>query len=225
MGHVGPVSKYYTAHEKGISMLSTANISDNGLVRLDEINYVNREFSEKNKSKRIYPGDIIVARHGDSGSAARIPDGFKEAFCLNVVIVRPEGLVLPRFLEAVFRFRGNRDRLLTKKSGSVQSIVGTTALKQFKVPLPSLPEQNEIVERLEVAISIITATENIVEESLRQSGQLRQSILKAAFEGKLVPQDPADEPAEKLLGRIKSENVGNNKNKIDNQLELSNYVK
>ena len=109
VGHVGPVSKYYTTPDEGISMLSTANISDDGLVRLDEINYVNREFSEKNKSKKIYPGDIIVARHGDSGSAARIPDGFKEAFCLNAVIVRPAELVLPRFLEAVFRFHGNRE--------------------------------------------------------------------------------------------------------------------
>ena len=225
VGHVGPVSKYYTTRDNGIPMLSTANISDEGLVRLDEINYVNREFGKKNKSKKVYPGDIIVARHGDSGSAARIPDGFKEAFCLNAVIVRPTGMVLPRYLETVFRFKGTRSSLLTKKSGSVQSIVGTTALKQFKVPLPSLPEQNEIVERLELAFSIINATESIVKESLRQSAQLRQCILKAAFEGRLVPQDPNDEPAEKLLERIKAERFNNRKPKTDNQLELSCYVK
>jgi len=114
---------------------------------------------------------------------------------------------------------------LTKKSGSVQSIVGTTALKQFRVPLPSLPEQNEIIERLEAAISIIAATENIVEESLRQSGKLRQSILKTAFEGRLVPQDHSDEPAEKLLKRINTEHFSNQKSENESQLEMPRYVK
>lgn len=44
-----------------------------------------------------------------------------------------------------------------------------------------------------------------MEQSLRQAERLRQSILKRAFEGKLVPQDPSDEPAEKLLERIRAE--------------------
>ena len=47
--------------------------------------------------------------------------------------------------------------------------------------------------------------EKVTEQSLKQSERLRQSILKKAFEGRLVPQDPSDEPAEKLLERIKRE--------------------
>lgn len=53
--------------------------------------------------------------------------------------------------------------------------------------------------------SIADEVEKIVGSSLKQAERLRMSILKRAFEGKLVPQDPDDEPAEKLLERIKKE--------------------
>jgi len=56
--------------------------------------------------------------------------------------------------------------------------------------------------------------ERVVEQSLRQAERLRQSILKRAFEGKLVPQDPNDEPAEKLLERIRTEKAQLNERKL-----------
>jgi len=73
-------------------------------------------------------------------------------------------------------------------------------------------EQRNIVEEIERRLSAADEAEKVVEQSLRQAcplvrqaERLRQSILKRAFEGKLVPQDPNDEPAEKLLERIKAE--------------------
>lgn len=66
-----------------------------------------------------------------------------------------------------------------------------------KIPLLPLPEQHKI--------SVADETENIIEQSLKQAQRLRQSILKKVFEDKLVPQDPSDEPADKLLERIKAE--------------------
>ena len=78
-------------------------------------------------------------------------------------------------------------------------------LEKCFIPLPPLPEQRKIVEEIERHFSIADQTEKTVEHSLKQAERLRQSILKIAFEGKLVPQDPNDEPAEKLLERIKAE--------------------
>ena len=102
------------------------------------------------------------------------------------------------------------------------------------LPFPSLPEQRKIVEEIERRFSIADKVEKTVNQSLKQAERLRQSILKRAFEGKLVSQDPTDEPANVLLDRIKAEredckieNKPKTKNKIERetkQRSFSNYV-
>jgi type I restriction enzyme S subunit len=61
------------------------------------------------------------------------------------------------------------------------------------------------VEEIESRLSVADKIEETITQSLKQAEALRQSILKKAFSGKLVPQDPNDEPAEKLLALIKAE--------------------
>jgi type I restriction enzyme S subunit len=73
------------------------------------------------------------------------------------------------------------------------------------VPLPPLAEQEAIVEIVEDQLSVIDHLERDIEAKLRSAAALRQAILKHAFEGRLVPQDPADEPATVLLERIAAE--------------------
>jgi type I restriction enzyme S subunit len=83
--------------------------------------------------------------------------------------------------------------------------VRKTDLEYIHFPLPPLPEQHRIVEEIERRFSVADQIEKIVDHSLKQAERLRQSILRRAFEGRLVPQDPNDEPAEKLLERIRQE--------------------
>jgi type I restriction enzyme S subunit len=72
------------------------------------------------------------------------------------------------------------------------------------IPLPPSGEQEAVVAEVETRLSVIAATDAYITASLKRAGRLRQSILKEAFAGRLVPQDPSDEPASVLLDRIRA---------------------
>ena len=90
-------------------------------------------------------------------------------------------------------------------SGGVQPNLNLGLIKRLAMPLPPLTEQTRIVAEVERQLSVIQQAEATVEANLTRAERLRQSILKQAFSGMLVPQDPNDEPASELLKRIRAE--------------------
>ena len=88
-----------------------------------------------------------------------------------------------------------------KQSVNLASI-NLTVLRSFPIPLAPLAEQAAIVEAVEDQLSVIEHIEADVAAKLKSAQALRQSILRHAFTGQLVPQDPHDEPASELLKRI-----------------------
>ena len=81
-------------------------------------------------------------------------------------------------------------------------------------PLPPLPEQQAIVSEVEFRFSVADEVERNITVELKRAEQLRQSILKKAFSGRLVPQNPNDEPASVLLERIKAEKLQNTQGQL-----------
>lgn len=98
-----------------------------------------------------------------------------------------------------------------RSSGNNQPALNKAIVQRIPFPLPPVCEIEKIVELVGCALSLISAQEATIEHSLQQSFALRKNILKAAFSGQLVPQDPSDEPASALLKRIRAERAERDK--------------
>ncbi len=90
-------------------------------------------------------------------------------------------------------------------SGNNQPALNKTRVQEIPLPLPPLAEQHRIIAEVERRLSVVQKAEATVDAGLKRAERLRQSILKQAFSGKLIPQDPSDEPASVLLDRIRAE--------------------
>src|SRR3990172_2811202 len=93
--------------------------------------------------------------------------------------------------------------------GSTVPGIRRDIILNYQMPLCNVKEQQLIVNELESKLTVCDKIEETISQSLKQAEMLRQSILKKAFEGKLVTQNPNDEPASKLLERIKAESPKN----------------
>jgi type I restriction enzyme S subunit len=113
----------------------------------------------------------------------------------------------PSFLELVLNAPHMVQRIDELKTGISDSGLNLTQDRFFtlEIPLPALKVQRAVIYKIHHQVELIQNQENSIEISLKQSTAQRQNILKAAFSGQLVPQDPSDEPASELLARIRAE--------------------
>ncbi|MDX2280335.1 MAG: restriction endonuclease subunit S [Saprospiraceae bacterium] len=102
-------------------------------------------------------------------------------------------------------FDSKRELFENISTGTAIPGIGREQILDFQIPVCSEEEQLQIIQNLELQFSMIDNLEKTIESGLQKSEALYQSILKKAFEGKLVPQDPKDEPASELLKRIQAE--------------------
>lgn len=194
--------------DEGVPVLRMGNIVD-GRLDTGNLKYLpteHREFPELLLSN----GDLLFNRTNSAelvGKSA-VYGGHPApcSFASYLIRVRPASSVAPDFLAYYMNSPHGRTWIRSVVSQQVgQANVNGTKLKASRIPLPPRLEQWRIVEEVERRISVLNELDAVAELAVRRAERLRQAILKRAFEGKLVPQHPNDEPASVLLERIRAE--------------------
>lgn len=189
--------------------LRVANIKDD---QIDFTDVKEMDFDEEHFEKySLCQGDILVSE-GQSpelvGQSAIYRGGVPE-LCFQKTLHRfrsVPGGPAPEFAQVVFRAHVKNE--VFKKVASITTNIAHLTLIKFKAsrfPLPPADEQERIATEVARLLSVADATDTQVASQLARLHRLRQSILKWAFEGRLVDQDPSDEPASVLLERIAAE--------------------
>lgn len=160
----------------------------------------------RHSSARINPiGSVLVGMIGEGktrGQAAILDiEAANNQNCAAIHVSATP--VQPQFIFHWFSSRYEATRRLG--SGGNQPALNKARVEGMVVPLPPIQEQRELIAETDQLLSIVDVLDSLSTQALARAARLRQSILKRAFEGKLVPQDPTDEPASVLLERIKAE--------------------
>jgi type I restriction enzyme S subunit len=191
----------------GVPFLSVKNVRPGKILDLD-IKYISQE-QHASYINRCKPEtkDILYTKVGATYGYAAI-NNLEYEFSIYVslcLIKYPHRLILPKFFEACLNSNLIYKQAQNRVKGIGRPDLHLEEIQEFYFPICSQLEQDQIAQQIESRLSVVDQLEQTITTSLQQAETLRQSILKKAFSGQLVPQDPNDEPASVLLARIQAE--------------------
>ena len=185
---------------EGIPFFRSQNVYNDRLV-YDDIKYISDETHQKMKGTEVLASDLLLNITGGSlGRCAVVPADFNRGnVSQHVCIMRPI-LIEPEYFHALILSSYFAKSM--KITGSGREGLPKYSLEQMAFPLPPLAEQHRIVAEIGKWFSLINIIEIGKDDLQTTIKQAKSKILDLAIYGKLVPQDPNDEPASELLKRI-----------------------
>lgn len=192
-----------------IPWITSALVNNETIASASE--YITPLALEKTPVKLMPIGTLLVAMYGEGRTRGHCSELLIEATtnqaCAGIVLNESWAFVMP-FLKLVLKASYEANRRLS--SGGVQPNLSVGIIKRLSVSLPPRNEQRRICEEVAAQLSLIDQLDAALSRGLTLGNRLRASILDGAFSGRLVPQDPTDEPASVLLGRIAAERATSN---------------
>jgi len=191
--------------EGGVPTLRSSNVRHLWL-DCDYVKPISPQIANQYRRTVLEGGEVLVTVRGTLGGVAVVPHSARgwnisrEVAILALVAPELGGLVADFIASPILQ-----GWMMRRTRGNTYTGINIESLKQLPIPIPPLAETERIVERVEAILSVAAASRETVVRDIRRASRLRQSIVKWAFDGRLVDQDPNDEPAERLLARIRSD--------------------
>lgn len=195
-------------HSEGIPFVTSKNL-DNGKIDFSTCKYISEEDHKKFSERScVEDGDILFAMIGSIGNPVIVKKD-REFSIKNVALFKRYCVELTNIQYIYYYLQFIQNELKKISSGGVQSFVGLKTFREWIFPLPPLAEQHRIVAKIEELLPKVEeygkAQDALNKLNAELPERLKKSILQEAIEGRLVPQDPNDEPASVLLDIIRQE--------------------
>ena len=195
------------AVEDGVLFLSAKDLLNDGTINFtDNVKMISEEdFLRLSRKALPQKNDIIYSRIGAClGKARVVTKDIRFLVSYSCCTIRPV-IIDSTFLASIL----DGDFVLNQAKAGTQSVgvpdLGMASIKQFLIPIPPLVEQQRVDKRLQYTLDIVQQISNERDDLSKVVEQTKSKILDLAIRGKLVPQDPDDEPASVLLERIRAE--------------------
>ena len=225
-----PTKEFLSEGSGEIPFLKVYNLNFDGSLNSKKNPAFIPEAIHKKDLKRsiCYPGDVLINIVGPPlGKVSVVTNEYPE-WNINqaIVLFRPNENVRSKYISYFLQNHVTIQWLEnTSKATAGQWNIKVSTCREIPFPYCPVEEQDKVIQEVERRLSVCDKIEEMIEDSLKQAEALRYSILKKAFEGKLVPQDPNDEPASILLQRIKAEKEKNKPVKMEMKTKTRTKLK
>lgn len=158
---------------------------------------------EELKGFAVSPSDIIVSCAGTIGETYVLPKIIREGIINQaLMLIRLYDIEITDFYLLYFDFILKNEAAKESKGTAIKNIPPFDVLKNFLIPIPPLTEQRRIIKEVNYWMDFVNKIDDSSNDIVRLISKAKSKILDLAIHGKLVPQDPNDEPAIELLKRI-----------------------
>ena len=203
------LKKEHQIDKPEVRIIQLSNLGEFGW-RNDNIKYTSYEHLKTIARCEVEPGNFVIAKMMPAGRTVIVPDlGTKICLGSDAIKFVPHPIIYEMYLYYAMHSDMFLNQVSAESHGVTRIRTSLNKLKTYILPIPPISEQHRIVAKIEELLPYIErygkAEEQLTELNTTFPEALKKSILQEAVQGKLVPQNPDDEPASVLLERIRAE--------------------